>query len=106
MGFYGMLLGLVLVLAAALSNAALHRMYVLSCMSSDFNTYTNVQKIEAFTNIIESTKVPCGSPLHESWLNDIYMSAAIDGIKINTSNNMTVISTRSKPAVYAVLGNI
>jgi hypothetical protein len=101
-----MLLGLTIVLTVALSNAALHRMSMLNDLSSDFNTYANVQKIETFVGIIENTRVPCNSPQHESWLNYVYVSAAIDGIIINTSSNATVISTRSMPAVYAVLGNI
>jgi len=106
LGFYGMLLGLTLVLAAVLSSAILYRMSILGGLSTDFNTYSNMQKIEAFASIVENTRVPASSTLHGSWLNQIYASAAIDGININVSGNVTVLSTRSKPAVYAVLGNI
>lgn len=105
MGFYGMLLGITLLFAAALMSNISQRASMQADFSNSFLSYCNIQKTEAFKNIVESTQVQRNSTLYGSWLNSIYVSAAIDGMNINVSNSTLLISTKSKPAVYAILQN-
>ena len=105
MGFYGMLLGITLLFAAALMSNISQRASMQADFSNSFLSYCNIQKTEAFKNIVESTQVQRNSTLYGSWLNSIYVSAAIDGMNIDVSNSTLLISTKSKPAVYAILQN-
>ncbi len=105
MGFYGMLMGLTLLFAAALMSNISQRASMQADFSNGFVSYCNIQKTEAFKNMVESTRVQRNSTLYGSWLNSIYVSAKMNGVNVSVSNSTMLITTKSKQAVYAILQN-
>ena len=103
MGFYGMLLGLTLLFSALLVANLSQKTSMTASFSNDFNSYSNIQKIEMFKNIIESTQTRSNSMAYPDWLNSLCTSANIDGVNMNVSNGTILISTKSMPKVYAVV---
>ena len=103
MGFYGMLLGVTLLFAAALISNASQRASMQIGFSDGFNSYCNIQRVEIFRNIVESTQVQSNSISYGSWLNSIYVSAGIDGVNVSVSNDTMLISTKSAPRAYAIV---
>jgi hypothetical protein len=98
-----MLLGLTVLFAVSLLSATSYRMALLGSLSNEIGYYNNVQRLEAFENIIESTQVQQNSTLYNDWINSLYVSARADGINVSVSNSLITISTKSRPRVYAVM---
>ena len=105
MGFYGMLLAVTLLFAVVLISNVSHRASALYNFSNSFDSYYNIQRVEMFRNIIESTHVPTNSIEYGGWLNSLYVSAKVDGINISVSNGTMLINTDSRPSAYAILRN-
>ena len=103
MGFYGMLLGLTVLFSVSILSATSCRTAATGNLSNEMSQYHNIQKIESFENIIESTEVRQNSTLYNDWLNSLYVSAGADGINVSVSNSLITVSTKSMPRVYAVM---
>ena len=103
MGFYGLLLGVILLFTVALVSNVSQRASMLIGVSNNFNSYYNIQKVEMFRNIIESTSVQSNSTGYGDWLNSLYISANIDGINMSASNRTILINTKSTPKAYALV---
>ena len=103
MGFYGALLGLTALFAAVMLAGLSYRMSMLGNFSNEFSSYINMEKIETFESLMGSAPAQGNVTVYNSWLNSLYVSARTDGINITASNGVMIISTKSRPAVSAIL---
>jgi len=102
MGFYGMLVGAVAVLSALLMSSMLQQAHVLDMFSNQFVSYSNVQNVEAFEEMVNAT-MPMNASDYGAWLNALNLSARTYGISMAIANNTLEIRTVTSPRAYAVI---
>ena len=98
-----MLLGVVVLFTAALFSSTLYRISLMGDFSSQFSTYANIQTVETFEGMIQNTQPAANSTAYSSWLNSLHVCGRIDGVNVSVSGSVMVISTRSRPTVYAIV---
>ncbi|HVC58193.1 MAG TPA: hypothetical protein VND15_01820 [Candidatus Acidoferrales bacterium] len=103
MGFYGLLVGISLLVSISGILAAQHQASAINALAYQYASYNNLLSLSAFSHAISETALNSSDPGYGSWMESIYESAYADGISVRPLGGAIAISSFSRPYAAAVV---
>ncbi|HUY70399.1 MAG TPA: hypothetical protein VMV00_02420 [Candidatus Baltobacteraceae bacterium] len=103
MGFYGLLVGISLLISISGILAAQQEASALNALSYQYASYNNIVSLSAFAHAIRETEISSSDPDYGGWVESVRASAYADGISVRPLNGAIEISTYSRPYAAAVV---
>ncbi|MDE1833021.1 MAG: hypothetical protein KGH58_01235 [Candidatus Micrarchaeota archaeon] len=104
MGFYGLLVGITLLISLSGLAALLHGASQLNAVAYQYSYYDNIVLASAFSRAVSITAVNSSDPAYGSWIQSVMASAYLDGINVRFLNGSIAVSSSARPYAAYVVG--
>jgi len=104
MGFYGLLVGITLLISISSLLSLGHQASQLNATAYQYSYYDNIVLASAFSRAVGLTAVNSADPAYGSWARSVEASAYMDGINVRFLNGSITVSSSSRPYAAYVVG--
>ncbi|MGC8648762.1 MAG: hypothetical protein ACP5UN_00895 [Candidatus Micrarchaeia archaeon] len=99
MSFYGFILLISIITAIIIVNSIFYTSNIFSLSNFALNSYTSILKINTFILALNNTQ-PQNNIEYTNWLNQINISARIDGISLIKKDNVFIVYNPQNYRIY------